>query len=260
MILVRRWVYIFLAAVVCLGILGSGILGYISIHTAAAGSAEHGRFVAEEFLFISAVAAVLLLLVFIIIIIRSIRINRELDKVIELNRFQDFSPEKSMKKLGSLGERITALYYQLNTLNEKKSLKISAQSALTGFLVGNLDLPLVICDVSGTVLWVSTKLTDKLGKTKTEVSGGTVESVFPDISLQTILFELGKTHASLDKTTGKNALTCYPIHNRLNEISYIVFVLGGKAVFPAVEKAPEPRNHAQSNRLQKTLHRLLNRR
>lgn len=261
MILVRRGLFFVLAVLVCLAALGAGVLGYVSVQTTAAGTAEHARFVAERFLFISLAAAVFFCLVFLFIVLRSIRIDRELDKIIELNRFQDFSPEKSMKRLGLIGRKITDLYYQLNNLNEKKSLKISAQGELVTFLVNNLDLPLAVCDVTGIVLWVSSSFPDKLGKTRTEVIGGRIDAMLQDVSTPNILFELGRSHASLEKVSGKLTVTCYPVHNRMNELSYVTFVLGKKAVFSETEAKPSDQlQPAQPSRLQKAFHRLLNRR
>ncbi len=259
MILVRRWLYYTLGAVVCLGVLGAGVLGYYSVQTVAAGSAEYARFVAERFLFTTLTAAVILCIIFVYIALRSLSIDRELDKIIELNRFQDFSPEKSMNKLGIIGKKITALYYQLNTLNEKKSLKISAQSELLAFLTNNLELPLAICDVTGTVIWVSPSFLEKIGKTRPEIVGGRIDSIIPDISVQNILFELGRSHSFLEKSAGKSTVTCYPVYNRRNELTYLALALGKKAVYSEAGKKTDVNQVTQPSRLQRAFGRALSR-
>ncbi|MBN2050574.1 MAG: PAS domain-containing protein [Spirochaetales bacterium] len=260
MILVRRILYWFLAGLVSLGIAGAGVLGYILIKTAAADSAEHAGYMAEKYLFISLTAALLFLVVFITIVIRSVYLDREMDKIIELNRFQDFSPERSMKKLGIIGKKITALYHQLNILNEKKSLKISAQYELTAFLVTNMDLPLAVCDVTGTIIHTSSSFLTKLEKGKADVVGYAIDGILTDISIQTVTFELGRIHRVLEKKSGKNTVTCYPIHNRQNDVAYVVFVLDKKAVYAEDKETAEVPVSSLPSRLQKTLGRFFSRR
>ena len=212
-------------------------------------------------MFVAVAVTLLLFLVFLWVAIRSLRLDREMDKVIELNRFQDFSPEMSMRKLGPLGKKITALYYQLNALNEKKSLKISAQSELVSFLVNNSDLPLAVTDVTGGILWVSPPFPDKVGKGKTEIVGNRIDTMLQDISIQNIIFEMGRLHGSLEKTSGKSEVTCYPMHNRANDLSYLVFVLGKKAVYTEKKRGSESSEGAgpKSTGLQRALSRLLSR-
>ena len=261
MILVRRGLYYLLVIVVCLGIAGAGVLGYVSIMTAGADTADHVRFVAERYLFIAIAAALLVFLVFLWVVIRSLRLDRELDKIIELNRFQDFSPEMSMKKLGPIGKKITALYYQLNTLNEKKSLKISAQSELVTFIVNNLDLPVAVTDVTGSILWISPSFSEKTGKGRTEAIGVKIDTVLAEISIQNVIFELGRVRTSLEKTSGKNLVSCYPVYNRVNELTYVAFVPGKKAVYSEAKGKEETgERQTRASRLQKAFGRLLSRR
>ena len=108
MILVRKGLIYFVFFAMVGVLLGAGIYGYMIVGRIPAYTPEDAKFLSEGYLFVSLVAALVIFLLFVVLIARSIRLDRELDKIIELNRFQNFSPESSMRELGPLGAKITA--------------------------------------------------------------------------------------------------------------------------------------------------------
>lgn len=258
MILIKRFLFILFAILVCGPLIAAGFYGYSLLDNAGGYTAEELKYYSEQFLFFSLVLAGALFLLFIGVFIKAIRLDRQLDKIIELNKYQDFSPKQSFENMGPLGEKLTTLYYQLNTLNERKTLKISALTALNTFLVTNSELPLLITDVGGTVIQVSTVMTEKLDKSKSEIINAHVNALFEDISIYTIVSELNKQRTSLEKQSGKHTLTCYPIHNRHNQLSYVVFILEKKAIHPGFEKKKEEQPASrQDSKVQQAFHRFL---
>ena len=157
MILVPRKYFIFLiiittAAFTVIGLYGYSIKGLGNVLTPA-----DRKYFAETILFMTIASAVLCVGTIFMLYRRSRRIIRELDKLIDLNRFKQYSPQESLRKMGVLGERINLLYAQMNDLNERKSVKISAQSGVIEFLLQNIGLPLIVLDVTGRATEASRK-------------------------------------------------------------------------------------------------------
>lgn len=261
MILIKRVLFLLVAALTIASLLFLGVYGYSEYRGSGDWSVDELRLFSEQFLFIAIVLSCALLILFGIAFYSSIRLDKQLDKIIELNRVQDFSPERSMEKLGSMGKKITTLYQQLNTQNEKKTYKIGALTALTTFLVNNSDLPLVITDIGGTVLQINNTMVEKLSLSRADVIKKNIAVIFPEINVQNITFELVKYHASIEKKSSNHTLTCYPIYNRENELSYIVYVLEKKAIYksPFAEQNGNKDHRPKNTVIQKALHRFFHR-
>ncbi len=239
MFLVKRNRFLLLSFLVACSLLGMGIYGYSLLSHSSAYSTEEVTLFAEKILFLSIVLTTGYIVLTTIILLKSVRIDKEMDKIIQLNKYQDFSPKKSMEKLGALGEKITTLYTQLNQLNEYKTRKIRALSSLNTFLVNNIDLPLLITDAKGTIIQASERFSQTIEMKRSEIIGKEIEHTIKEISFENIVFELSKLHSAFEKKTSEHTFTCYPIHNNLNQVAYIIFVLEKKAIYQELRKEAE---------------------
>jgi PAS domain-containing protein len=228
MILIKRGTAIFLYFLFTAVIIAIGIYAYVEL-----GGESKAK--AETILYISISGAAVILVAFIVVSGRTLSLYRELDKMIELNKSRDFSPELSMKKLGSIGERITLLYFSLNALNERKTLKISALAGLADFLADNIEIPFLATDVQGFVRYVSRSFTEGAGRPRSEIIGRNVEEVFPDVPFRDSILELDKLNSPVELKESKGPLTLIGIRNRRNELSYVAWLFEGMPHLP--EKA-----------------------
>ncbi|MEW5814485.1 MAG: hypothetical protein AB1798_03685 [Spirochaetota bacterium] len=220
----KKSAFIFIILTIML-IFSLGLIGYFSFAKAKNFSPDGVKFVAEELLFISIVSSVILILLYAWIIIRSRNILNELDKVIKVYRNGGFTPAASFKKLGKIGRKIELLYHELDALNEKKSLKISALAELNEFFVNNIKLPLLVADASGVIVQASSELLDKLGLNKGDLLNNLIDNVFPNLSYQSIILELERKKSEVMEKFGSKALAFYPILNKSNQLAYSVCVL-----------------------------------
>jgi transcriptional regulator with PAS, ATPase and Fis domain len=260
MFLVKRNRFFLLSFLVACSLLGMGIYGYSLVSHSSAYSNEEATLFAEKILFLSIVLTTGYLAFTTGILVKSIRIDKEMDKIIQLNKYQDFSPKKSMEKLGALGEKITTLYNQLNELNEYKTRKIRALSSLNTFLVNNIDMPLLITDVKGSVIQATEQLEKFIDIKKSEIIGKDIEQTIKELSFENIVFELSKLHSALEKNTSKHTLTCYPIHNNRNQIVYIILVFEKKAIYQELWKeAGKTQNRVETGKKGRSLQSVLSR-
>ena len=232
MILLKRGAAIFIYLLFTFAIVAIGIYAYFELGDQSPNESSELKAKAESILYISLSGAAVILVTFIVVSGRTMSLFRELDKMIELNKLGDFSPELSMKKLGSIGERITLLYYSLNSLNERKTLKISALSGFADFLVDNIEIPLLATDVQGFVRYVSRRLTERTERPRSELMGRNAEDLFPDVPFRDSVLELDKLNSPVELKELKSPITLVGIRNRRNELTYVVWIFEGAPHLP----------------------------
>lgn len=225
MILISRRAFVVLGVVVVVmtGLLGA--YGYRSIATL--GSAA--LFAAQQFLYVSLLLVVVELILFGRVLARSRNIERELDKLIEITRFRGLPNARNLRRLGPIGEQISRLYDQINSLSERKSLKISSLSDLVEFLMDNLSLPAVAATVVGTIVYVSRVYTERMKRPKSELLDTRLEELVPGVSVSEVIGELERSHTAVQRKSERSAVNFYPIRNSSNQIAYVVCVFQGHA-------------------------------
>jgi len=232
MILVKRSIAVTVYILFTAFIIAIGVYAYAELSRETPGTPAEIKAKAESVLYIALVGAAALLITFSVAAARTLSVYREMDKLIELNKRGDFSPELSMKKLGPIGERITLLYFSLNTLNERKTLKISALSDLASFLVDNIDIPLLATDVQGHILYVSRSPGEQIDRPRSDLISRNADEIFPDVPFRDSVLELDRRKSSVELEELKSPVTLAAIRNRKNELSYVVWLFGGSVHLP----------------------------
>ena len=224
MIIVPRWVAIALFCLFGLSILFLGVYGYSSIADNPARQIETAKAQGERFLFFAIICLSIVVLAFVFFSRRTHHLLRELDRMIEISKYGDFSPELSTKKLGAIGERITLLHHSLNTLSEKRASKISAVSELAEFLVGGTHLPLLVTDVGGSVAYVSGAFSEQQEIGRSEILNNAVDDIYPEVPFHELTAELDMRNSPEERRFGGRTITFFPIRNRKHELSYVVWL------------------------------------
>jgi len=231
MILISRVKYIIFNTLIILGMTVFGFIGYIYI-------VPFNKSSGETFLFVSLIFAITLCVEFYLSVKKSKNVSNEIDKLIHLSSVGGFTPGSSLKRLGKLGDQINHLYYSLNQMNIKRSLKISTQTTLIDFVTTNTLLPLIISDPLGKILYVSKAFIDKKNMLKSECIENTITSILPDLDIQTLIGKLNTTHTYTEYHESKETIEIYPITNKYSDIAYLIFIFGKHTIY-FLEKKPE---------------------
>lgn len=206
-------------------VLGLGIVGFVILRDRSIVSAEEGRYYGEILLYLSLLFSIIIAVMYSFIFFRNKNILKELDKIIEMSLYSNFSPEQSLKRLSTIGEKIGQLYKNVNAVSEKRALKISSLHGLNTFLLDNVSLPLVITDVRGVVTAASKDFRDRYPK-QAELASGSIITFLPDLKMQNVLDEFDENYTSVQFKQGRMDITIYPIRNYEYEVAYLVFVIG----------------------------------
>jgi hypothetical protein len=237
MLLINRNLLIILVLIVISATIGAGIFGYQQILGSTGLAGDAIRFQAESFLFYFIITAIVLGIGFIVLFLRVRHVDRQLDKLIEMSRYSDIYPAKHFVGLGPLGERLKLIYRQINNLNIRKTMKISALANLNEFLLNNISLPLVVSDVTGIILYSNSAFADKFNSTRGDLKSSRVDTIFSDINIPALMLELSRQHIPVEKESKKVRITCYPVHNVSAEMNYVVFVPDKKAAYTNLQKS-----------------------
>lgn len=258
MILINRNLLIILALIVIAVSIGAGVFGYQEILGSEGLHGDEIRFQAENFLFYFIVTAVILTTGFSALFLRVRHVDRQLDKLIEMSKYSDIYPAKHFVGLGPLGERLKLIYRQINNLNIRKTMKISALANLNEFLLNNISLPMVVTDVTGIILYSNSSFADKFSSTRGELKSSSIDLVFSELNIPVLMLELSRQHIPVEKEINKIKLTCYPVHNVSAEMNYVVFVPDKKASYTSLQKSgidAARKGNSVAERLRKMLSR-----
>jgi hypothetical protein len=191
------------------------------------------RFLGERLLYAGIVCACVFLVLFFRLFLRSRGVIRELDRLVELSKHGGLPSSAGLRKLGKVGEKIARLYTQINELNDKRGLRIGAMSALIDLLMGSIEIPLLVTDVMGTILHASREYLDRRKVARVDVVGASMEDLFAEVVMAEIVFEIGKSHTTVEKTVSKGSLFCSPVYDRNHDLSFLLFVFE-KKTFPLI--------------------------
>ena len=230
MIVVKRSVMLLFGVLVTVAILFVGVYGYHLIASGFGSSttpqvASAAKTTAETVLFSAVVITCVVVLALAAILARSLYLTRELDKIAQMSRHQDFSPEASLRKLGPIGDRLNAVYHNANAISESKSRKISALSELNSFLVINQQTPLLVTDLTGKIIHASRSFEEKAGLSRNEVIDADAGVVLGGIAWNEVETELLRLRTPVARKTKIGEITFYPVEDRAGEIAYVVCTL-----------------------------------
>ncbi len=224
MIQIRKSVLIILLATAAASIGGIALYAWSLLNSSAGFSADDIKYYSEQIVFAAVVLVSVLILFVILIFLRNRNFNRDLARLIKLDTINPASTENNLRRLGSLGKKLSLLYRQINDISDKRGLKIGALTSLTEFLCMNTQLQIILTDITGRILQVSRGYLDEKQAVRSELVLKNIRTVMPEVNFPGIVSELEKRHLPVEAESGDEKIRWVPIHNRNNEISYIAAI------------------------------------
>lgn len=183
MILVHRRLVVFLL-IFTTALLGlGGFASWSILMSSSSMDPLHIKYLAEEVLFIAILCVFTNVSLFLFLLLKSFYFSKELTKQVKLSRSGNYSPDSALKKLGKTGTQIAEIFYELNVLSEKKSIKIGSLHALCTILLNENEKKMIILSSRGIIQYVGENFLTETGLQKTDCEGKLVDTVlaFPDI-------------------------------------------------------------------------------
>ena len=269
MIFVPRFLLILGAVVSILSVALLGLFGF-SGYAQYAGTAGSGlvsatlqaKLTAEWFLFAAIVAILLLALIIGRIAFVRRKVSAELQRIRSMSSYISLSTQLSSKHLYELSEPLSALFERVSTINEKQSLKMSAQHALISFLCANINAPLLITDVTGKILHVSIRYEENSKTDRSKLLDKNVESLIPNLFIHEVISNIQFKQKYKKQQKEDQPFHAYPIYNRASQITYLLFEIGSDSDFTYISgggpqtSIPDPKQNMFSKNMSDRLKKL----
>jgi len=223
--------YIFLSIAILLTI---GISAYAVFAPHIEYSPLQQKIAAEWFLFGTIVGiCVLVLLAVRITSVRS-RIKKELGRIRSMSTYVSLSSQLKSPRLHELGPLLSDLFLQVSRINERQSLKMSAQNSLLEFLSANIQAPIAATDLFGRILYISNEFEKKMKTEREDLIGSSIEKLISNVYIQPIVSNI-ETHQTYRKEQNDDIdFNVFPIYNREREVTYLLFDLRSSSSFSQI--------------------------
>lgn len=229
--------YIFLSIAILLAI---GISAYAVFAPHIEYSPLQQKIVAEWFLFGTILGiCVLVLLAVRIASIRS-RIKKELGRIRSMSTYVSLSSQLKSPRLHELGPLLSDLFIQVSRINERQSLKMSAQNSLLEFLSENIQAPIAVTDLFGRILYISNEFEKKMKMEREDLIGGSIENLISNVYMQPIVGSIETRRIYRKEQNDDMDFNVFPIYNREREVTYLLFDLRAGSSFSQILGAGTP--------------------
>lgn len=223
MLLIKRTILIIISALLSVSLVFSAFFAYSKIMAAETLKGTELKFQAEQLLFIMLLISLIVIILQLLLIFRSRNIEKEIDKLIRHSRLNPASTEQGFLKLGRFGMKLSTLYSQLNSISEKRGLKISALSSLADFLSQHTDSRIIVTDITGRILYAGAGIIQQLNTSKTEIIGAEIGTVFEGLNVKELFSEIEKNKRSANAESSGISLRIHPVYDLKNTVEYIAF-------------------------------------
>lgn len=247
MLVIKKVLFYIILILPCFLITALGYYGFTILNSINTANDLRLKFIAENFLFYSAIFISILVFMAVIAAKKSHKLFRDLDKIAELTHHGQNHTSEYLKRIGKLGQKIDALFIQLNKLNEMKSLKISALTNLNEFLCDNFDMKLFILDRLCRIINISKTLLQKLNMEEDSMINESIAEHAKGLDCDEIVAELETLRKPItrkdiemnENDKYKGDFIFYPIFNSRNELSNIVCILEDDKIIDELSKKAE---------------------
>ena len=177
---------------------------------------------AEKVLFAGIIGAMIFAVIGIWISARSFLFSKSLDKVLILNRSGSYSSDAALRKLGKIGNQLADVISELNSLGEKRALRISALDRLCRFFINSNETMCAVVNVKGEIQYSSSKLAEKFSREPEELKGRFIDDLTGCGDLGAEIQGVVALRKEMPSSDGKAII--YPVMNSANEVSYLVYI------------------------------------
>lgn len=219
---------------VLVAIMGLAIFGYFTIR-----GLPGSKVAAERFLMVSALVSLLTAVIGLVLYRKSQDLDRTLRRALERVSQSSFSVRGyfASARLGELGNILAEIFFQVEELSEKKSLRIGALNALTQTLLNRLTDRVVITNGAGEIFQWSKSVPRSEGDESgtSALAGKTIDTFLKGLDIDVMVnhFYREETPYRFVAESGKS--TAYPVFDARRNLTYCICILGSDATLTIPE-------------------------
>jgi len=220
MILVKKTgIIIFIVLMAVLLIIISSY-SYFIITKAASFSPEKLKFLAENIFLFGLSFSIIVLFAGIGTILRSYLFGKALDKILIMSRNTGHSPDLGLRKLGKIGTQIADILLEMNSISEKRALRISSLHNLVKKIIDNSDMTASVVTASGEIVFSTLKFAEKFEAEPEELAGHSIDVFIKDREIKEMISAAAESRKEISMDDG----TIYPVVTSSNETVWCLCV------------------------------------
>ena len=221
---------------------------YLIISSVSSASEEEIKILSENIFFWGLIGTSFIFLAGLRIIIKSFAFDKSLDKLLNLSRTHGYSAYEGLTKLGKLGNKLSEIYFELDSLSERKSRKISSLNRLISLIFSFIQKKIIVISITGEILFTSESLIKGLDK-NFNIANARITDFFPDFNLSTEINEivLNRTMKEIKSIHAQ----IFPVFNNKNDLDFLVFFLDEQGLLNILPSSINLINSISSNKKNK---------
>jgi len=231
MIFIPHFLLLLFALISSASITLLGLAGYFTFSQQTVYTALQAKITAEWFLFGALLSLLLLGIIIARIIVVRRRVSRELQRIQTMSSYISLSSQLNSKRLYELGPPLAELFKRVTSINEKQSLKMSAQHALNSFLCTNSNAALLVSDSTGKIVHTSLRYEEEHQTERAKLLDKNIENLIPNLFMHEVIANIEKQRTYKKEKKDDQSFHVYPIYNHASQITYFVFDVGGSTEF-----------------------------
>jgi len=255
----KKYIYLMLSvSIICMFIFG--IFGYYTIRDSAKLTENLIKFNSEQFIYFAILFSLTLILIQLLIRKKSTNVEKLLDRAIQVTKFGGRDLNNIFKQLGYIGERMNALYEDLERVNRMKTSKIYSLTYLNTFLSDNIQMNLIVTDVFGKIKYISKKCIEENKINKSDALERNAGDIIEGVNIKARAAEMIKTkRVSIKNIEANDAgingekvkpeeIYFYPIFDDNGTLSYIIIVFEDSGQTKILAEIQEPIKPGESRK------------
>ena len=194
---------------------------YSVVLTLSSATEAELKIIAEKIFFWGIIGSSFIIAAGLRIIIKSFMFEKSLDKLLVMSQTYGYSTAAGLKKLGNLGKKLSVIFFEINSLSERKSKKISSLNRLITLVFSFIEKKILIVSVTGEILFASESALKGVNK-DIKIVNQHLTDFFPDLKFSSEVDGIIANRA-VKKIESINA-DVYPVFNNINDLDFLVFV------------------------------------
>ncbi len=209
--------------------LGMSIFTYLSLQGLDDPSKLELKIIAERVLLVGIVGSLALIAGFLIVVRDSYDLGRVFRRLSAMHRMSGDQIQLELRRLGSVGTQIDALYRSISELSERKTSRISGLNALLVLLLRRSEANLLVVSPGGKVYQATTAAIKYFGVTQSEITNLSVDKLIDTETFLETSEAISRIKGRYRINHGHDGIVVLPVINDRGLVAYYVYLLGDDA-------------------------------
>ena len=244
-LLLRRRTITILVLVALIFALGMSVFAYFSVQSSAGLPPPERKVLAERVLLAGIIGALIVLASLVVAAYDAVNLNSVFKRLAGMHRMSGDQLHSVLRGLGAVGDQISTLYDNINSLSSRKSTRIAAMNSLLVAVLARTDKNMLIVNAAGKIYRATPAALEHLELTSADVTDKPIDTIIDTETFSETAAAMTRSVGPHTIDSGRDAVVVIPVMNNQGLAAYYVYLLGGDAR-DELKRNPQDRSSAGS--------------